>query len=234
MAVGTVFVTGASSGIGSSVADLLLTRGFKVFGISRRKPLNKGIHHIRVDLSNLNEVESFDFSRYEGEAPRWLINNAGILGQIGKLYKNTADGIVQIINVNLTAPYILTTKFIQTYLNTPGFLGVIFIGSGAAFRVIEGLGGYCITKAGLKMLAETLHIEMKKFENIRFFYVLPGIVETPMQARIRQAKEEDLPEVNYFIQHYKEGRNRTPTEVAHKIMEIIEMPHRFHDYLVEL
>ena len=56
---------------------------------------------------------------------------------------------------------------------------IVFVSSPAGYRGMPGAGLYGVTKSGLTFLAETLKIELEKF-NIKVQVVHPGFVKTPM------------------------------------------------------
>lgn len=234
---GSVFITGTSRGIGHALAETLIASNYFVYGISRSNNIkHKNFFHILCDLSDISQLLNFNFSQYEIPIKEevWLINNAGTLGELNILHNLNPKTIIEVLTVNLTAPAVLSSLFIRQFINISSFVGIIFIGSGAAYQPISGASIYCSSKSGLKMIAEAINQEMKNYKNLRVFYILPGIVETKMQEQIRATPKEKFPDVDKFIKHYKEGKNKTTYEVAHKILDLMEKKDNFPDWLIQL
>jgi NAD(P)-dependent dehydrogenase (short-subunit alcohol dehydrogenase family) len=94
--------------------------------------------------------------------------------------------------VNLLAPVILTQLALPSLRLQKG--RVINITSGAAVSIIGGWGAYSTAKAALNQLTRILASEEPDVTNIA---LLPGIVDTEMQATIRQKGKNRMAEQNY-------------------------------------
>ena len=103
----TVFLTGASSGIGLETAKLLTTHGFEVWGTSRdpaRLPKLARFHPVRMDLTRSDSIrENFTAAAREAGVFEVLINNAGN-GVLGPLETMPAEIVRDQFQVLVHAP----------------------------------------------------------------------------------------------------------------------------------
>ena len=75
-------ITGTGSGIGKSLAKLLLNKGYKVVGYSRTNNINHpNFQFIQIDLSIIDNVRNISFPDNE-DGNVVLINNAATIGEI--------------------------------------------------------------------------------------------------------------------------------------------------------
>ena len=229
-------ITGTSSGIGEAIARKLILQKHKLFCISRR--INESITelassaqsqlwYLEADLTQtayipdlMDEIFSkLDMDEITAIA---LINNAAMLEPVMPAGRYDNMQLLQHINVNLLAPMILTNEFIRHTkdLNLPKT--IVNISSGAASSPYEGWGPYCTSKAGLEMFTRTTSLEQKKaLFPVRVLSIAPGIVDTPMQSKIRQVDPVDFPMKPRFDDLYQNNLLSNPTDVADKIIRLI-------------
>lgn len=215
-----VFITGVSSGIGWGLSKYYLSKGYKVYGVSRRTPVdlieNKNFQHSKCDLSNFEESKSVIRELVSSvENINLVILNAGILGPINSMKKQLMEHLKEVMNINVWA----NKPVIDTILETvPKTDNIVAISSGAAVNGNKGWGGYSISKAALNMLIKLYASENEK---TKFFAFAPGLVDTSMQDYLC-GNELD---VNEFpsAQKLKDARN-TPnmpsSESAGEILAI--------------
>lgn len=229
----TAFVTGISGGIGKAIAERLLNEGYHVFGISR----NNAIKHdnycfIPLDLSNPEAVHSFVFPN-QLKGSMLLINNAGIIGKIGRIGETDQNSIQEVIQVNVIAPEILMNKFLKSYSGSAKSLHILNISSGAGKYPIESWATYCSSKAALDLFSLTVAEEFKRLNRNQFHIhsVAPGVVDTGMQEEIRSSAKSDFPLVDKFISYKESDELYSPDHVADKLMELISAPQRYPEVL---
>jgi NAD(P)-dependent dehydrogenase (short-subunit alcohol dehydrogenase family) len=176
----TVFLTGVSSGIGHGLADEYLQRGWKVFGVSRRKPdallKREEFCFQALDLADSTAVALKLQSLFEGiEKLDLAILNAGILGRIADMPDVSIEELKHTMNVNVWA-----NKSVLDVLLNGSFpvSQVVTISSGAAVNGNRGWNGYAISKAALNMLTQLYAVE---HPSTHFAAVAPGLVDTAMQ-----------------------------------------------------
>lgn len=223
-------VTGISRGLGHSVVEQLLANNQSVIGIGRSNPFGDKIQMMPCDLSNPEEIEAlqFDFK----DEPITLINNAGILGDIGRISTQEDSDLVHVMQVNVFAPMSLTQK-VYAALKDKSKFTLVNISSGAANRSIPSWGSYCASKAALNRLTENFFLEEQELGNhIKVYAVAPGVIDTGMQEEIRSVSKDEFSSVENFIQMKKDGNLFTAEEVANRLLKLLKNNfegHVFHD-----
>lgn len=195
----------------------------------------EGLEELSLDLSDLEELERqlpslFPQGDYEKVI---LINNAGWIGEIKPVGKLTPSNIQRLINLNLSAPMILTDGFVKAYEGSAAEKIIVNISSGAASKPLSGWSEYCSSKAGLAMFSKVAAEEMKE-KDIKVYSLAPGIVDTEMQGDIRKSDKEDFPALERFKDYKNEGRLSTPKEVAEKIIYLLSNPKNFADVVQDV
>lgn len=222
-------ITGTGSGIGKSLAKLLLKEGYEVIGYSRSNTINHPkFQFVQIDLSTIDNVRNLVFPENEYEEVI-LVNNAATIGEILPFNKKKEENIISEYNLNIISPSILSNKLINTYKQKKLILN---IGSGAANKAIPSWSTYCSTKAAIDRLSDTIAEE--NILNLKVFSVHPGIVNTNMQCQIRNAKEEDFPLKNQFIEYYETKQLECSSIVAKKIYIIIQNPEKFNENILSV
>ncbi len=188
-------VTGASRGIGAAAARALAARGAAVALTARSAEAIDGIARELRDAGGRAVAIAGDIGdvawagtmvRQAAEAlgaPTILVNNAGMVGPIGRLLDCDPDGWARNVTVNLLGAYAVLRAALPGMVARGGGT-VINVSSGAAENVYEGWSAYCAGKAGLAMLTRSLHLEYGG-QGIRAFGFRPGTVDTEMQGEIR-------------------------------------------------
>jgi benzil reductase ((S)-benzoin forming) len=229
-------ITGTSSGIGEAIARKLILDRHSVFCISRS--LNESLVELASSVQNLLWYKEFDLAetllipdlmnqiflkiKPDEVSGIALINNAATLDPIGPAGSYPATDLSRHMLVNLAAPILLSSEFIRLTesLNVPK--SIVNIGSGAANTPYAGWGPYCSSKAGLEMFTRTTNLEQhqKQFP-VRVLSVAPGVVDTPMQEKLRNVGLSDFPMKSRFEELYLENRLSRPSDVADKITGLI-------------
>jgi 3-oxoacyl-[acyl-carrier protein] reductase len=202
----TALVTGSSQGIGAETARVLHEAGARVVlnhpDISggdvardadalRDELLSRRSDSAMVraaDVSDPAAVESMmqDIGREWGGLDI-LVNNAGILRDrsIGKM---TVEEWRAVIDVNLSGVF-YCCKFGLAILRDGG--SIVSVGSLAAKMGFHGQSNYAAAKAGVQSLTRVLARECAK-RSIRVNAVAPGVIDTPMVARVSEAARGQL------------------------------------------
>lgn len=173
----TALVTGGGRGIGAAAVLALAKAGAKVSCTARKSggPAGPGITAIQADVTDhaamaVIMAHGFDI----------VVNNAGIVGPIGRMDAVDAAAWGQNITINLIGAY----SVIHGALRARPACTIINLSSGAARRPLEGWSAYCAGKAGLAMLTRAAHEEFAP-QGLRIFGFAPGVVDTDMQGEIR-------------------------------------------------
>jgi NAD(P)-dependent dehydrogenase (short-subunit alcohol dehydrogenase family) len=112
-----------------------------------------------------------------------LVNNAAVIGPIGRILDISAEDWATSIDINLTSAFHATQRALA-HMVAKGGGTIVNISSGAAHRPQEGWSAYCAGKAGFAMLTRSIHLEYGD-HGIRIFGFAPGVVDTDMQVAIR-------------------------------------------------
>ena len=190
-------VTGASSGIGLALCQRLASLGYGITMVARNEQrLLKNLEHLDkrhgqnhqysvVDLSKMSTHDSCE-SRVKDlfKDASLLINCAGVTNH-NVLAKLTTEAIASTINLNLTAPILLSRLAIMPFLRllkktgvTPSIINMSSMLSVSGVT-IPGTSPYAALKAGLLGFTESLAAELGG--KIRVNAVLPALVpETAM------------------------------------------------------
>ncbi|MBM7571416.1 (S)-benzoin forming benzil reductase [Aquibacillus albus] len=225
-------VTGASRGLGESIAKLLMQQGIHVISVARKANIvleqtaqeNKVTYqHETCDLSNINQLEKV-FQHiaehvFSGKTDSvYLINNAAMVEPIERSGHHNLNDLQKHVNVNLLAPMASSSLFIQKANESGMKLVIANVTSGAAERSVYGWSAYCSTKAGLNRFTETVALEQDELGTMnKVFLFNPGIMDTKMQDEIRSSSSDAFKDVETFKQ-YKTEKSLRDTDVVAKVL----------------
>lgn len=178
-----VWITGASSGIGKSLAEIFSSNGALVAGTARRKELLSDIQKnlgelfipIQMDITNkakVTEVYSALSAEYEVDA---LINNAGITS-FRNAIEDSVETMENIIQTNLLGS-IYTIKSVLPDMIDKKRGTIINILSVVTQKIFTGSSAYSASKSGLLAFTQVLREELRD-KNIRVINVSPGPTAT--------------------------------------------------------
>ncbi|MGH0034998.1 MAG: SDR family oxidoreductase [Myxococcota bacterium] len=225
-------VTGASRGLGAGLARDLAERGLRLGLCARAEsalPESDDVVCERLDVTDEKAVEAFAARVVErfGQIDLW-INNAGLLAPIEPLRDVSAEDFRRHIDVNLTGVFLGTRTFVR-HLRSRGGEGVLInISSGAAWKAYRGWSAYCAGKAGVERLTECVAAE-EEGTGLRAYSVAPGVIDTDMQALIRESTPEAFPEVERFRELKRADGFNTTGHVAAELLAIAFDPARRPD-----
>lgn len=233
-----LILTGHTQGIGKAILDHYLKKeNLQILAISRRKLdiESENFIQISLDLGDLTVLETqlaalFPQGSFEKIV---LINNAGWIGEIKPIGELDPAELRKQINVNLLAPMYLTNAFIKAYKTTAAQKIICNISSGAASKPVAGWGGYCSTKAALAMFTLVAAKENKSQE-FKFYSLAPGVVDTEMQAEIRNVTEADFPDLEKFKKYQEEGLLASTELVARKTAYVLDNPSLFPEVIQDV
>jgi len=95
------------------------------------------------------------------------------------------------------------------------------ISSGAAINPYESWSMYCSSKAGLDMMTKVVSKEQKEIKSgVKIVSIYPGVVDTDMQAEVRNTSPKNFKSVQRIIDFYENGELFTSEQVAKKIYHL--------------
>lgn len=242
----SIVVTGVSSGIGRGTAEVLINKGFHVFGSVRKSEdaerlqgeWGEAFTPLLFDVTDERAVQdaaAFVREQLQGRTLFGLVNNAGIAVPAPLIYQPIADYRQQ-LEVNLVGPLIVTQTF-------SSLLGVDKSLSGGPGRIVNigsiggkiagpFLGAYHASKFGIEGLSESLRRELM-IHGIDVIVIGPGSVATTIWEK---AENTDLSAYrnseyasamerysNYMIETGKAGYS--PERLGNIVWKALTTPH---------
>ncbi|MFL0354393.1 SDR family oxidoreductase [Xanthomarina sp. GH4-25] len=225
-----VLITGGSSGIGKSIGEFLINKGFKVYGTSRspeKYPQSK-FPIVALEVTNNQTIKQAvnDVLSKEGRIDV-LINNAGV-GITGPIEEIPEAEIKNNFETNLFGP-INVIKAILPSMREHGSGLIINITSIAGYMGLPYRGIYSASKGAFELVTEAFRMELKDF-NIHMTNVAPGDFATNIasgryHAPILESSPYKTPYGNTLSlmdSHVDSGKD--PLLMAKAIFKIINTP----------
>lgn len=215
-----VLVTGASRGIGKSIALAFADAGADMAIASRKlEDLKKVGDEIRAmgrkclevptharkpeELKNLVDKTMEQYGRIDV-----LVNNAASNPAIGPIVDTDESIYDHIMETNLKGYFVLS-QLVGKIMRDQKSGNIINISSAGGVSPAAGLGPYCISKAGINMLTKAMALEMGPY-NVRVNAIAPRIVKTDFSKALWS--NEKLMEMEYNLTPLKVVA--TPEEIA--------------------
>jgi len=216
------FVTGSSRGLGAAFVQNLQNQGEDVWSLARGENSSPGTRFESYDLARKGYLDFFHrWLSQEKVTAFYLINNAGLLGEVSLMGNLSGEQVMTPYKVNLEAPLLLMNSLTAKVRSTGVTGRILNISSGAGRKPMAGWSLYCGTKAALDMTSRVLAQEAEQEElPLRVLSMAPGVVDTGMQAEIRGQKKENFPLLDKFHQYHKEGALLDPKRAAEVILSV--------------
>jgi short-subunit dehydrogenase len=233
-----VLITGTSSGLGKALAELLATKGYKIWGTMRKLPPHLQFNYkvIEMDVCNHDSIREgiAQIIQKEGKID-YLINNAGVglaaplelagWEKIQVLYQTNVFGLVQ------------TIQEVLPFMRKSGFGRIINISSIGSEVSLPFRGLYCSTKSAVNRITESLRMEVRDF-NFQATSILAGDMATSINEnrlteihRVDEIYQEDFGKVHKHINSEVE-KGVTPEIAARQIFKIIQKEKWSSDYAI--
>ncbi|MBO0358706.1 SDR family NAD(P)-dependent oxidoreductase [Hymenobacter sp. BT186] len=232
-------ITGASRGLGKALAEEVLKQpDTSVLGVSRHATItHERYQHQPLDLSDMLAVQNNLYKLFPARSDATaltLINNAGVLGEIGYIGELPNEHFEFVFDVNVVAPAMLMNMFLSAYASQTNIpRTVLNISSGAAQRPVDGWGAYSASKAALDALTRTAQKEQDlRNSNIRLRSLAPGVLDTSMQEHIRTAEEHRFSEVTRFVGLHADRQLVEPSVIAEKVVAWLSQPAMINETIV--
>lgn len=222
-----VLITGATSGIGKSTAELFAKNGHDLIITGRREDRLKELktqletnNKIKVttlcfDIRELSEVENA-IAKLSAENKKIdvLVNNAGLAAGLSAIQSGNIDHWERMIDTNVKGLLYISRAISNLMIeNKKGH--IINIGSIAGKEVYANGNVYCATKHAVDALSKSMRIDLLA-HNIKVTAINPGMVETEFSivrfdgdedkakkvyAGLQPLKPEDIAETIYWVAH---------------------------------
>ena len=211
-----ILITGASSGIGKSLAINLSKFGANVIMLSKNEKALDSVYDeikekyntepmiIKCDLTDLNEIKSQEITDIIGENYSRLdaiIHNAAILEKMSNIENYDLVTWENVLKVNLTSAFILS-KYLIPLMKSSLVPRIIFTTSSVGRNAKAFWGAYSVSKAGINALSEILSDELETISNMKVFNFDPKATQTSMRSLAFPAEDRDSQKKPDFLIEY--------------------------------
>lgn len=195
----TVFITGATSGIGMATAKILAA-DYRLILCGRRQDR---LNEIENELKKLTDVKTLQFDVRDKDAvfnavesldDEWknidiLINNAGNAHGLAPFDEAELDDLISMIDINVKG-LIYVSKAVVPFLKKSNNAHIVNISSIAGKEVYPNGATYCASKAAVESLSKGMRFDLLPY-GVKVSNVAPGAVETEFSlVRFKGDKEK--------------------------------------------
>lgn len=204
-------VTGGGRGIGRGISMALADLGFALVinyrgdeqaateacDEAKRRGSSRAIA-IRADVADLGQgrrlldetIEAF------GRVDLW-VNNAGVApSKRADMLETTPESWDHVVETNLRGPFFLTQAVARTMvaMHASGTIPepqIVFITSISSSFASVSRAEYCVSKAGLSMVAQLFAVRLAG-QGVRVYEIRPGLIETAMTEPVREIYDQKI------------------------------------------
>jgi len=180
-----VLVTGASSGLGRAMTEMMAAKGYFVYAGARKdsdmQELNaiENVQAVRLDVTKQAEIDAAVKTIADaGRGLYGLVNNAGVLVLMPLIETDENDFNFQ-MDVNVYGPYRVTRAFAPLIIESKGRISTI--GSISGTLSSATWGPYSMTKHAMEAFSDALADEMKRFD-VKVSLIEPGTYQSRIAA----------------------------------------------------
>ena len=192
-----ILVTGAGQGIGRVAALTYARHGATIILHGRNMPRLEAVYDeieaaggpqptiLPLDLSTAKDRDYDNLAlAIESQLRRLdgILHNASRLTHLGSLDHQRLDEWLELLRVNLAAPFALTRACAHLLRAAPD-ASVILTSETHALEPAAYWGGFAVSKSGLTALARIQAQEWERFPNLRINVVVPGKVDSPQRQQ---------------------------------------------------
>jgi benzil reductase ((S)-benzoin forming) len=224
-------LTGTTRGLGAVMATQLAQSGDHLVTLSRvasdtlaatAKAHSTTLTQISVDLGDTKALEQAAAQLkplLANHTSVRFIHNAGVVTPIAQSQDLTDIAVInQAFQVNITSAIYLSAIVLAGATQATD-LRVMLISSGAGRNASSGWGVYCATKAAMDRYAEVAQLDQGK--RARIVSMAPGMIDTPMQEKIRATSKTDLPSLDRFLDAHSQQKLATPEGTATRLLKVL-------------
>ena len=202
----TVLVTGGNRGIGRSIAEEFVKRGYRVAVTVRTGEGPAGTLSVKADVTDPASLDAA-FAEIEDKLGpvEILVANAGITRDT-LLMRMTDEQFEEVVNTNLNGVFRVVRRASIGMIKKK-FGRVILIGSVVGLLGSAGQVNYSSTKSALVGMARSITRELGA-RNITANVIAPGFIDTDMTAALAEDQQAE------YKKRIPAGRFASPEEVA--------------------
>ena len=241
-----ILVTGASSGIGLRITEVLSENGYFVYADARKKAdlerlsAMNNVASVRLDVTVQEEIDAaVKFVTKQGRGLYGLVNNAGV-AVVGPLIELDVKEVEWQFDVNVLGPYRITQAFAPLIIESKGRITTIGSISGILSQAM--MGPYSMSKHAVEAYTDSLAAEMARFD-VRVSVVEPGsyasrimqstmkrFSENPAMANESSAYEKEIGALT--ARNFDPSVGKDPKEVAQAVLHAMSSDAPKHRYMV--
>ena len=235
-----VLISGASTGFGRSIAKLLSSNGFSVYGTSRNPKKYadfEGLELLKYDLTTFKDSKNLvkKVLSTEGKIDI-LINNAGS-GFAGPIEEMSIKDAKHLFDINFFGHIDLIQAVLPSMRKNKRGI-IVNITSIAGYNTVPFGSIYSASKYSMECLGASLNMELKDF-GIRVVNIAPGDYRTEVfNKRIKTNLNINSPYYSRYkkfsetVKYNMDEQSRDPIEVAKLTLKIINSENPGIHYLV--
>ncbi|AGB16466.1 dehydrogenase of unknown specificity, short-chain alcohol dehydrogenase like protein [Halovivax ruber XH-70] len=194
-------VTGATGSLGTAVVDRFVQAGSTICGVDLAEPepadadADDGpftgadrVHFYQADLTDESDVERViaEISDEHGRID-YVLNIAGTWRGGQPIEATSVDEFDLLMDVNLKTAFLTSKHALPALQATEG--AIVNVSSRSSLEGGEGDGPYRISKAGIRLLTETVAAENRG--TVRANSVMPSVIDTPMNRETMPDADHD-------------------------------------------
>ena len=220
-----VIITGASKGLGVSMAEVCAAEGAKIVLAARSLDQLKEVenriiarggtaHSVRCDVSNMKDLQALvDETLIKFGAIHGLVNNAGV-NFVKPFFDTTEEDWERVISVDLKGSFFLTQLCArQMVKQNPKGGSIVQIASVHTYASLSGAAPYDAAKHGMVGFSKAVAVELAR-ENVRVNILSPGLCRTEIWNDIVAAAPSEEACIAYWNSNIPAERLIEPEEIA--------------------
>ena len=215
--MGSVVVTGASSGIGEAIARRFAADGWDVLTGSRSEPNVDGAAWLQTDVADAEQADALVATAVErfGSLDA-VVNNAGV--QVEKTVAETTDeDFDHVMGVNVRGVFNMCRAAVRQMTGQPDGGIIINIASIAATHADAGMAVYNASKGAVEALTRAVAVD-HGHQGIRCVAVSPGWIATALADAVFDLEADPDAARQAAIERHPVGRLGTPDDVAEAVV----------------
>ena len=188
-------LTGSSSGIGRALAERLLARGHRVWGLARSDQADLAAKHARTfsfsrcDVAKWSEVQR----AAAAVAAAWphidgLITCAGLQGEIGRAVAADPEKWSATVRANLDGTFFALRALDALLARAPLRAKVVCFSGGGATKPRANFSAYGVAKTAVVRLVETI-AEEERARALDINALAPGAINTRLTDEVLRSEE---------------------------------------------
>lgn len=224
-----ILITGSCGGMGRATCELLISKGYNVYGLDFNESNLSELHFIKTDVTQAESVShAFDVISGQVDELDAIIHFAGIY-KMNSLVEISEDQFVKMFNVNLFGAYRVNKIFLP--LLKTGARIMITSSELAPLDPLPFTGLYAITKTAIEKYAFSLRMELQLL-GISVIVIRPGAVKTEMLPTATSELDRFCENTTLYkcnakrfkrITNSVETRNSSPQRLAKLMLNVLKV-----------